>query len=318
MMRALILLAGLCAANGIDTAECALNGAEAVDELLDSAVYIMASIARCDQNSKHKNAIACSLDISSAVESVNGMINVILKAVDGCGALKADNHKCGLAVGVLTRSFAGLAAASSGIVAKCPNKLNGGKAIATVGSALEDAKKYGGKHPFKTAGLSASFGECIVDVKDTIKALFKAVKRIMTIKESCENAESKQCAHNSIKIVSSFTALGEYLAGAMGKCDAKAHSDALCTQMSLQLVRHTENVARAGVAMTKECDIGAAERLYLEDAEEASITSAGSNKATVALAALLPITAVVAFVGGSRFAKSRAQVSDAELLTQVE
>jgi len=316
IQRALLVLAGLCFASGQDTASCALNGAEAVDEMLDSAVYIMASLVRCTKGHKDTNEIACALDVSSAIESVNGMINVIMKAVDNCGALKQDHHKCGLAVGVLTRSFAGLSAASAGIVAKCPNKLNGFKAIDTVGGDMEDAAKYGGKHPFKTAGKSSGFGQCIINVKDTIKSLFKAIKRVMTIKENCADPASLHCKHNTIKIVSSFTALGEYLAGAIGKCDVNTSADAECAQMSLRLVRQTENVGRASVAMVGECDIGAAERLYLEDAED-SMTPATSNKATVALAALLPITAVVAFVGGSRFAKARAQsTEDSELLVE--
>jgi len=317
IQRAVLVLAGLCFVSGQDVAECTLGAAGAVDEMLDSAVYIMASLVRCTPGHNDTNAIACALDVSSAIESVNGMINVIMKSVDNCNALKQDNHKCGMAVGVLTRSFAGLSAASAGIAAKCPNKLNGFKAIDTVGGAMENANKYGGDRSFKTAGMQEGFGQCLVNIKDVIKSLALAIKRTMTIGESCEDPNSSHCAHNTIKIVSSFTALGEYLAGAIGKCEANPNADAECAQMSLRLVRHTENVGRASVAMAAECNIGAAERLYLEDAEEASITPATSNKATVALAALLPITAVVAFVGGSRFAKSRAQATgDSELLVE--
>jgi len=317
-MRALVVLAGLFLASGADTATCALNGAEAVDEMLDSAVYIMASMTRCGEKASNTNTVACAMDVSAAIESVNGMINVIMKAVGNCGALKDDHYKCGLAVGVLTRSFAGLASASAGIVAKCPigNKIGGGN-VNTVAQGMEDAAHYGGDHAEKVAGIPAGMGECIINVKDTMKALFKAIKRIMTLKDNCEDVESAHCEHNTIKVVSSFTALGEYLAGAIGKCDAKTHSNALCAQMSLRLVRQVENVGRASVAMTADCDIGGAERLYLEDAEASM--PATENKATMALAALLPLTAVVAFVGGSRFAKTRAQATeDSELLMQVE
>jgi len=320
-MRALVLLAGLFLANGADTAACALDGAEAVDEMLDSAVYIMASMTRCGEKASNSNGIACAMDVSSAIESVNGMINVIMKAVGNCGALKDDHYKCGLAVGVLTRSFAGLASASTGILAKCPiGKKLGGGAVTTVAEANENAARYGGDRANKGINginkMPAGMGECIINVKDTVKALFKAIKRIMTIKDNCEDPASNHCAHNTLKVVVSFSALGEYLAGAVGKCDAKSHSDALCAQMSLRLVRQIENVGRASVAMTKDCNVGGAERLYLEDADASA--PASDNKATMALAALLPLTAVVAFVGGSRFAKSRAQVMDAELLTQVE
>jgi len=315
MMRALVVLAGLCFASGENSVECALSATGAVDEMLDSAVYIMASLVRCTPGHNDTNAIACALDVSSAIESVNGMINIIMKSVDNCNALKKDNHKCGMAVGVLTRSFAGLSAASAGIIARCPNKLNGGKAIDTVGERMEDANRYGGDHQsFKTAGLSAGYGQCLVNIKDVIKSLTLAIKRTMTIGVNCEDPNSSHCAHNSIKIVSSFTALGEYLAGAIGKCEAQTNANALCAQMALRLTRQTENVARAAVAMSQDCNIGAAERLYLEEAEDAA--PASSDKASSALMALLPLTAVVAFVGGSRFARNRAQVADSELLVQ--
>jgi len=322
-MRALVLLTGLFLASGADTVTCALDGAEAVDEMLDSAVYIMASMTRCGKKASNTNDVACAMDVSAAIESVNGMINVIMKAIGKCGALKDDHFKCGLAVGVLTRSFAGLASASAGIVAKCPigNKLGGGN-VKTVAEANEDAARYGGDKA-KPLGINtinpmpAGMGECVINVKDTVKALFKAIKRIMTLKDNCEDTASEHCAHNTIKVVSSFSALGEYLAGAIGKCDAKSHSTALCAEMSLRLVREVENVGRASVAMTKDCDVGGAERLYLEDADAS--TPATDNKATMALAALLPLTAVVAFVGGSRFAKTRPQMTeDSEMLVQVE
>ena len=75
-----------------------------------------------------------------------------------------------------------------------------------------------------------------------------------------------------------------------------------------RIVHHIENVNRAGVAMSKACHVGEAQRLYLED-DEASTTqeATSSSSVTMALAALLPITAVLSFVGGTRLAKSGTQ-----------
>merc|ERR1719263_649237 len=244
------------------------------------------------------------------------MVNVILKAVNKCGSLNTEHADCGLAVGVLTRSMAGLSAASAGIVARCPNKLNSGHALATVGDAVESANKYGtsgGDRAYKTAGFGSQFGQCIINIKDTMKSLFKAIKRIMTVKHNCEDPKSKHCAHNVAKIVASFTALGEYLSGALGKCTVASNpsmsADALCAQMSLRLIHHVDNVDRAGTNMARHCDLTAAERLYLEDEDGEVSTPAKDNSATLALAALLPITAVMSFVLGKRLAKSRAEPS---------
>merc|ERR1719298_5238 len=122
MFRSLLIVAGLCLAGAADTSECALNGARAVDDLLDAATYIWASVQRCQKpgtGNMKGNPILCSLDVSSAIEATNGMVNVILKAVEKCGKLEGENTKCGLQIGVLTKAFAGLAASSSGVVAKC-------------------------------------------------------------------------------------------------------------------------------------------------------------------------------------------------------
>merc|ERR1719387_2182090 len=132
MIRSLVLIAGLLSASAASTSECALNGARAVDDLLDSATYIWASVQRCQKpgtGNMKGNPILCSLDVASAVEATNAMVNVILKAVDKCGKLEGKNTKCGLQIGVLTKAFAGLAASASGVAAKCPNKLNGGAAL---------------------------------------------------------------------------------------------------------------------------------------------------------------------------------------------
>merc|ERR1719231_576969 len=52
-----------------------------------------------------------------------------------------------------------------------------------------------------------------------------------------------------------------------------------------------------------ECQVDEADRLYLENGEKA----ATSNSMPLALAALLPISAVLSFVAGSRFSKYRSQ-----------
>jgi len=61
--------------------------------------------------------------------------------------------------------------------------------------------------------------------------------------------------------------------------------------------------AEAGLKVKGECKVDEADRLYLENGEKA----ATSNSMPLALAALLPISAVLSFVAGSRFAKYRSQ-----------
>merc|ERR1711943_41019 len=108
---------------------------------------------------------------------------------------------------------------------------------------------------------------------------------------------------------------GEYLSGALGKCTVASNpdmsKDALCAQMSLRLIHHIDNVDRAGTNMARHCDLTAAERPHLEDEDEDKhITPATNNPAALALAALLPITAVLSFAMGKRLAKTRSQPAE--------
>jgi len=310
-MRFLVLLS---AASLVQAEYCALDGARAVDDLLDGATYIWASVKRCNTTAGNTQAdtILCTLDISAAIESVNAMVNVILKAVQKCGHLESASAECGLAVGVMTRSFAGLSAATSGIFARCPNGANGGvpKTPLVYGVPVYDQQTaLAGAKTVVNADKATptSFAQCLVDIKDLTKSLFKAIKRIMTMQDSCEDGDA-HCAHNTLKLVASLGAMGQYLSNAVGRCSpatvTKRTYDAECAGEVSHLVRHVSNVGRASVDLQQNCNIGA-ERLY--QIEHGEVENQSSNSVTLGLAAMLPLTAVLSFVGGSRFAKTRAQ-----------
>merc|ERR1711924_63108 len=128
-------------------------------------------------------------------------------------------------------------------------------------------------------------------------------------KENCNGENDEHCGHNALKIAASFSAMGEYLAGAVGRCTVSGNtaltSSAECASKAMGLSRDLVRLASAGMAMKKECNF-AEERLYaLEHGDAIEVKDGSSSSVTVALAALLPLTAVVSFVGGSRFAKRR-------------
>jgi hypothetical protein len=312
MLRSALFLAGLALVSADSKIGCTLNGARAVDDLLDAATYIWASVQRCNYNTTNpqRSTTLCAMDVSSAIEAVNAMVNVVLKAVEECGDLEGEHVQCGLAVGVLTKSMAGVAAGSSGVDAKCRTNpmgyliRNQGPRFGNVNGALANAANT------NSAGANASnFGQCVVNVKDLTKNIFKASKRIVTVKDNCDGEHSRHCAHNALKIVASFAAIGEYLSGAIGRCSAmtantsKMIGDSQCAAEVLDLVGAVNRMASAGIEMKRKCAEGE-ERLYqLEHGE--GVEQGSSSSMTMALAALLPLTAVVAFVGGSRFAKGR-------------
>jgi hypothetical protein len=287
---------------------------------MDGMVYIFASIVRC--NPAASDEVRCTLDVSAAIESVNKMVNIIVKAVDKCGAITTEKPQCGIAIGELTRSMAGLTTASAGIIAKCPNKLNGGKPMDTVD--VGGAKGDDTPADEVDSGFSNSFGQCILNVKDSVKSLFKAVKRALVLSDDCTVPDSLECSHNAVKLADAFVGLAEYLAGAVGKCSSNVKDDVngQCAQMSTRLAHATGEVGQAGTALAAACAPTAKERLYLDSLDTKKLEAApASNSLTFALAAFLPVTAVVAFVGGKRMARVNTMampLPDEEMLVQSE
>lgn len=281
MMRALLLLGTVCLGAASSSAECAVDGAEAVDELANAAVYIWAATERCA--GKTHSEVHCSVDIASAIESVNSMINIMVGAINKCGAIKTENKECGMAAGELTDSAAGLAAASSKIVDECPNA----NKPAVKNSVLPEKTKL---------------GSCVVDTTSAFKGLFYASKKLSTVNKNCKNG-GNDCTQNALNIVSAFADLGAFVAGAANSCAPHGNEDAACAEASLDMVAVLHKVANAGLEVSRQCKTSDARlRLYEEAANTGRRTSYSST--TLALAAFLPITAIVSFVGG-RFIRNR-------------
>jgi len=297
MMR-LLLLAGLClgTAKGADQAQCSINAAQAVDEMLDSAIFIWASVERCG---KPGEKLHCAIDASYAIESVNAMVNVIVRAVGDCGGLAA--NPCGVAAGKLTQASAGLAGATGGILDKCPNdliKANAPQAM-VAGNAL--VKQPMGK-----------MATCIVNVKDSMRSLLQAIAKMISAEKVCKK-DPGQCAAKAISIISSFASMGQYVAGALGHCTTTPlagvnASDIKCAAQISAVVHHAGAFASAATSMGVQCHETHA-RLYeqLSDSKLGQEEPSSVNSMTVTLLAFLPISAVLSFVGGNRFAKYREQ-----------
>jgi len=294
IMRAFLPFAGFLLASGHDQMKCAIKSLGAVDELLDAAIYIWAATERCEQPGE---TVRCEVDIASAVESVNGMVNVILKTANKCGSLKTENPKCGMAAGVLTKSIAGLAAASGGLRESCP----------IPGRRLSDALKVGRK--------------CVVDVKHSLKALFKSIKYLTQVKDKCDK-NSNKCAKNAVKVVAAFAGLGEYLAGIVGHCVSGDEGNALCASESAKTVKELTNVAKGGVELAHHCHLSESRLYALEggDDETEMQEDVSNSSLTLALAAMLPLAAVLGFMGGSRLSKARSKspTHDFESLVTVD
>jgi len=306
IMRAFLPFAGLLLASGHDKMKCAIKSLGAVDDLLDAAIYIWAATERCEQSGE---SVRCEVDIASAVESVNGMINVILKTTEKCGSLKIENPKCGLAAGVLTKSLAGLAASSGELMEDCPAP--GGRRLSALKRAREQEEADETRIVAPKGALKVG-RKCVVDLKHSLKALFKSIKYLTAIKHKCDE-NSHKCAKNGVKLVAALAGLGEYLAGIVGHCVAgnelavSTKANVLCASASAKTVKELTNVAKGGVELSHHCHLSESRLYALEDEtdETNKPKDVTSSSLTLALAAMLPLAAVLGFMGGSRLSKAR-------------
>lgn len=315
--------------------ECLLDGGSAANELMDAGIFIWAASQRCGREAHVKSDILkCEIDVASAIESVNAMINVILKAFYKCGTLKTLNPGCGLAVSKLTQSSAGIAAAVGGLMQKCPDTWPNGTSLQeefAPGFQPHDALKW--KRAFKMP-FQVGIAMCVLDAKDSLKSLMKAIKAITTVKEQC--AESgRECTANVFRIIGAFAGLGEFLAGAVGHCRSTPKSLVHCGSEIAMLVHHLTVLAEAGTVMSKHCnrvmqvipivpfsDSGqkTPSQLYDEDLvvlPQRRPSTQPSKYVTVLLAAMIPATAVMSFVGGRVFGNHRLHTGSAHQVLAV-
>jgi len=295
-MRALFVLGGMVVASAHDQAACAVEGSLSVGPLADSVVNIWAATQRCV---KGGSKVECEIDITSAIASVDATITIIVKALANCGALNTEHAACGMAVNHLIRDTAGLASEVGGALNACPWP------VKATGLAV----------PAKLEGAT-TLGYCVSDAANSMKTLFAAVRELSTMKKDHD-------AHNSLKLVQVLSELGSFLAGSVAHCESaiagKSDSKAACASTVQGMVANLMNVADVAMNVHKACALSEDERLYLETYDTNSKATSSSSSMPLAMAALLPISAVLSFVAGSRFAKARAQNArspDCEMLVE--
>lgn len=313
---------------------CVLNGGVAINDALDAAVYAWAASRRCAKW-KQGNIVKCEMDIASAAESTNRMVNVIINAVESCNVAKAD--KCGKAVGKLTAHFAGVAAASGGIVQECPNPLAKKHNLVQRDSLRKHGAGMSLADPVWPEGEQAT---CVVDIKNTMRQIFAASAAITKAAKNCD--DSGKCVYDSFEILSAFAGLGKYVMGSLGHCSSAQH---LLKNFPLTCSEHIAGLTRSVAGFAGDTDelIQAchhpvngsgfvapsipgpteviiipepAPRLYAQDKEKALQTDA--SPANNVLLALLPITAFVSFMVGRRVSRHQDQRSYKGMLTMEE
>jgi len=317
MMRACLVLGGIFLASGQTPdgswqaagaehreEHCSINGIQIADELMNSIVFIWQGVLRCGKPGH--DAAECSVDVSNAIQSVSGMINVILKTVNNCGAAFNPREICLASVTELTAAMAGVAATSSGIAEECPKTSM--KPLPALANGLD-----GGK-------FNHALAYCMIDAKGLIKAVLKMSVRIADASELCKPGAAyseESCTTGILGVLDAVGQMGQFIAGVVGYCsEPNMNQPAVCASQVLGLIRNLQTLSFTGNKMSEACSLSSAERLYLDNTQKGVKTpdTTASNSPTFALAALLPVTGIMSFVAGRRMAAFRqTQPFDSEM-----
>jgi len=298
MMRGALSLALVCLATAAP--ECMLDSSNAVADGIDSALFIWAATKRCKGAILANAPVKCEQDLTSAIQSVTALANSIAGMVASCGGIKEANLQCGLDADRLVSASAGLAAAGGTIADDC--------------AGVAPAQYDGDIHE-----RASQLGKCTADGGKSMNSIFEASNQLQVMKNKCQG---KACTINSLDLVDVLASFGSYIAAAVDDCSAytggKLHGDgnekADCTSGVLGSIAQITTVAKIGLEMKTSC--AKSSRLY-SDIDRQAATATASPLA-LALAAILPIAAVLSFVAGSRFAKNRKQAVTHDEIPQVE
>jgi len=292
MRTAAVFVSLFAVANGLagpeKTGECLIDGGEAISDAMDAAMFMWAAIDRCGKTNEE---IKCTVGVMSTVQSTTSMINVILRALRKCGDIGRGDFECGHAASTLVEYSNGLGASSGNVYQHCEQN--------PIDQQASTSSHPNGNWKVQDPVL------CVVDLKDSLKQLFKGIRAFMEVEDDCKSAhtmlnwKNNECATDSLKIVAAFTGMGAYLAGTVGHCSAPAGvKGAVCAEASLNLVEDLTKIGQAGIQMSEHCG-KAYSRLY--SARKANRDNSGvkfASSTNVILAAFIPVTAIAAFVGG--------------------
>lgn len=276
--------------------QCIVDSGEAISDMMDAALFLWAASKRCGNKGEEAK---CVVDISSGIKSINSMANVIAKVLDDCDALHFEHKKCAMSAGKMTKHAFGLTAAGGEMAGKCPG--------------------IGPNHTLNMGALASPI-QCTVDLKNTAKSLFKAIKNVLRLKGACD-ASTKHCAISALDVAGAVGGVGEYLAGAIGQCHrSMMKSDSthnarpeLCADGAFSLVHHASDLAASGLRVSEECGSASTSvaRLYTESDAEPKKKKDDKFTTNAMLGALLPVVAVVGFIGGRIFGSQRQTWSQA-------
>jgi hypothetical protein len=292
-------LATPSAASHGEPLECALQFGGFVDGTLDSIVYLWSASKRCDKSYSPVNpslaGIACAEDVASSIQSGLSTLDNLVSMLKPCGWVKKEVAifgTCVDSIGGLLANSAGLAASAAKVADHC---------------TLDTPPTY------ELVEELTPLGKCLSDIGDSAKSLLALSVTLNGIaKHSCKG---KMCTAAILVLIHVASQFGEAFALAFDHCSLSPvggkgprNQQASCAGAIFGLTDGLTGLAAHGYLMSQACKTDVEEpvkaiRRYIESNEPVE-DSTTSSSMTLAIAAAIPLAAVVSFVGGMRFTKS--------------
>jgi len=291
MLRTILPLALLLSTAAGDS-HCELDSTIAVEHAVEASMAIWAADKRCSGDIVTEAPVKCTEDVATSIEELSKMGTAVGSMVGTCGNLKLENHACAMAADAVFSATAGLTAAGAKIADHCAHIV---------------PEKYN-HEILDTATL---LGKCTANAAGSMNSFFAAHNSIQHMKKHCAKDSKGGCRAHALDVVGVLSEFGAYIADAYANCNAYHEGEkeapqndaAACAAAVLDGIADLTEMTELGMKMHNACNIKDS-RLYLEGNQAASATSSSS---LLALAAAIPAAAVLSFIAGSRFAKSRQQ-----------
>jgi hypothetical protein len=276
-------------------AECALEFGGFVDGTLDSIVYLWSASKRCDKSYSPANpnlaGIACAEDVASSIQATLGTLDNLVSMLKPCGWVKKEVSifsKCVDSIGGLLANSAGLAASAAKIADHC---------------TLDTPPTY------PLVEKLTPLGRCFANIADSAKGLLALSLTLSGVaKHSCKG---KACTAAILVLIHVAAKFGEAFATAFDECrlspvggKGARNQQASCAGAIFGMVDGLTGLSAHGYLVSQACKTDVKKSLRLMETGEPIEDSTHSNSMMFALAAAIPLAAVVSFLGGLRFGKS--------------
>jgi len=148
---------------------------------------------------------------------------------------------------------------------------------------------------------TTTLGKCVANVGGAAHGLFSAASGITAATKGCSGTvgPTGACTIDVLSVISVLSNLGSAVAHVTDQCVPKGNAEGAESADILKFVSAVSAVSSAGIAVSQNCKVSDS-RLYAAEMEQKQQPSPTMN---IALVALLPIAAVVGFMGGRRMSK---------------